>query len=167
MTDMQKTERLARERGRVAESDNPVDKAKSYVVISSILLDFAAGAARDQYMEELKALLIQYTAAIQEGRDTLINSDRNPVRNPDGYREFEIALRGHIRILGDMSQALAIDDREPVQSAITAATGAREEILRRLFPSLPNGTRIMPEIRADRDHALPAVTADTRSAVSA
>jgi hypothetical protein len=47
MTDLQKDKRLATERGRFQELTNPVDKTRSQIIISEILLDFATSAARD------------------------------------------------------------------------------------------------------------------------
>src|SRR5262245_25925129 len=80
MTDKQKSERLATERGRVSEINQPVAKTQSYIAISQILLDFAGGAARDGDITGMSSLLDQYVTTIRAARDTMLNSDRDPLR---------------------------------------------------------------------------------------
>jgi hypothetical protein len=134
MTDQQKTERLAAERGRLPDLKDVVDKAKSYITISEILLDFSAGAARDGDLDGMKLLLHEYVAAVRGAEETLMQSDRNPERSPAGFKDFEIALRGQVRRLQDLRSTLEFADREPVDSALASATEAREQVLQRLFP---------------------------------
>jgi|GEM_PF-1241504 len=134
MTDKQKSELLATERGRLPDLDNPVEKTRSYITISEILLDFAAGAATDGDVGAVKSLLDQYTAAIRSARDTMLESDLDAERRPAGYRDLEISLRGQIRRLDDMQRQLSTDDRRPVTDALDIAAAIREQMLRRLFP---------------------------------
>lgn len=134
MTDSQKAERLARERGRLQDLTDPVDKTRSWITISQILLDFAAGAGREGNMKDMQSLLDQYVTAIRSARDTIINSDRNAERDPEGYRDLEISLRGQIGQLQDLNRSLSVDDRPAVQNAIDIALSVREQVFRRLFP---------------------------------
>jgi hypothetical protein len=141
MSDVEKTERLAVERGRVLEETDPVDRTRSYITISQILMDFIADAAGSQPPEELRALVDQFITAIQTARDTIVNSGRDPERRSAGYRELEISLRQQLRILDDVGRSLTIDEREPVARASQSVETIRDEILRLLFPSGPeNGT---------------------------
>jgi hypothetical protein len=133
MTDMEKTELLARERSRVAEPADPLNKTKSYILISDIMLDFAAGAALGGDTWETASLLEQYTT-IMDARDTLINVDGNAAKDADGFREFEIALRNHARLLSDLNQSRSVAERPPVERTLSAATEIRAEILRLMFP---------------------------------
>src|SRR5262245_25708345 len=61
LNDNQRAERLARERGRLTELKDPVQRTKSYITISTLLLDFITGAARDHQTEVMGPLLEQYT----------------------------------------------------------------------------------------------------------
>src|SRR5262245_42244555 len=63
--DSQKSERLATERGKLAELKNPVERTRTYIKIAHLLLDFVAGAARDHDTEAMVPLVDQYTSAIQ------------------------------------------------------------------------------------------------------
>src|SRR5215470_8511311 len=74
LTDIQRSERLATEKGRLAELKDPVARTKSYITISQLLLEFSAAAARDQDVESLDKLLDQYNSAIKSARDTIVNS---------------------------------------------------------------------------------------------
>src|SRR5262245_39399777 len=134
MTDKQKSERLATERGRVSELTQPVAKTQSYIMISQILLDFAGGAARDGDITGMSSLLDQYVITIRAARDTMLNSDRDPLRRPAGYKELELALRDQIRRLQDMGVSLSSRERAAVTTALEVANAVHEQIFRRLFP---------------------------------
>jgi hypothetical protein len=134
MTAAQRSERLAVERGRVTGSTDPIDKTESYITISDILLSFASEAIDISDHNDLKTLLDQYVVAVQSARETMVNSNRDAERRPAGYKELEIAVRGQIRLLEDMSARLTLDERKPVEDAIAAATSVRDDMLRLLFP---------------------------------
>jgi hypothetical protein len=134
LNDNQKAERLALERGRLTELSDPVRRTRSYIVISTLLLDFVAGAARDHQSDAMESLLEQYLTAIQSARDTIANSDRDPTRNPAGYKDLELALRQHVRRLEDLSRTLAFDERGGVDRAVIVTTTIRGELIRLLFP---------------------------------
>jgi hypothetical protein len=134
LTATQRGERLAIERGRLSDMTNPVGRTKSYITISHLLLSFASDALREQNTNDLSGLMDQYITTIRSARDTMILSDRDAERRPDGYKDLEIALRGQLRLLQDISRVLLAEQREPVDRAITVGTSVREEILRLLFP---------------------------------
>jgi hypothetical protein len=127
------SERLEAERRRVSGLKDPVDRTKSYITISTLLLDLATGAAQHD-PESLAPLLDQYVTAIQAARDSIVNSGRDATRKPAGYKEMEITLRQHTRRLQDIARMLTVDEREPVEHALRVATSIREEIIRLLFP---------------------------------
>src|SRR5262245_24276543 len=82
-------ERLATERGRLIELTDPVAQTRSRVVISDILLSFAADAARDDDNEAFRRLLVEYGQTIQIARDTIVYSMRNEDKQSRGYTDFE------------------------------------------------------------------------------
>jgi hypothetical protein len=133
-TAAKRAERMATERGRLSELTNPVERTKSYIVISDILLSFASDAVNDGTIEELGVLMDQYVSAIRAARDTMVASKRDPERRPQGYRDLELALRSHTRSLRDLSTQLLVDQREPLDRAAAAASAIREQLLQLLFP---------------------------------
>jgi len=134
MTDEQKAERLAVERGRLTEFTNPIDKTKSYITISEILLDFTGDAAKAGDLDGMKTLLEQYVGTIEAAGNTLSQTDRNAERRPAGFKDLEIALRGQMRKLQDLGSSLGVDERTPVDAAMESATRVRERLLKLLFP---------------------------------
>ena len=127
-------ERLAVERGRLSELEDPIERTKSYITISDLLLDFAAGAARDHDAGSLAPLLDQYAAAIRSARDAIVNSDRDPTRKRSGYEGLEMALSLQTRRLQDINLKLTVEERPPLDLALGVATSIRDELMQLLFP---------------------------------
>ena len=125
-------ELLAEERGRLLELTDPVERTRSYITVSGILLDFAASFAHDGNTDGMKALLSQYDTAIQEAADSLIKSERDAEQNPEGFKDLEVALRLQIRLLNRLNRKIASRERQPVQTALRIASLAREQMLNRL-----------------------------------
>jgi hypothetical protein len=140
MNNQQKAERLALERGRFQELTNPVDKTKSQIIISNILLDFVSDAARDGDFEGMRALLEQYGTAITAARDVMWESDRDALRNPAGYKDLELALRQHIRRLEEVRRSITLDEREAVDAALARAMSIRSEMIMKIFPQRSNSS---------------------------
>jgi hypothetical protein len=134
MSATKRAERMATERGRLSELTDPVERTKSYIVISDVLLSFASDAVRDGTIEELGVLMDQYVTAIRAARDTMTASKRDPERKPQGYRDLELALRGQTRSLRDLGGQLLVDQRESLDRAAATASSIREELLQLLFP---------------------------------
>jgi hypothetical protein len=134
MSGKQRSERLATERGRISDLSDPVAKTKSYITISEILLTFATDAIREGATGDVKNLMEQYVTTVETARDTMVMSTRNPERKPAGFKDLEIAVRVQLRLLQDIQQQLAFDERKPVENAIAVATSIRDDMLRLLFP---------------------------------
>lgn len=134
LSDAQKSERLAIEKGKLADIKDPVERTKSYITISGFLLDFIAGAARDHDVEAIGSLADQYTSAIRSARDTIVGSDRDATQRPAGYKDLELALRQQSRRLDDISSSLSLDERAPITRARETVDSIQEELLRLLFP---------------------------------
>jgi hypothetical protein len=134
MSAEKRAERLATERGRLADLSDPVERTKSYITISEILLSFASEALRDGAIADMKTLMGQYITAVESARDAMADSNRDAERRPSGFKELEIAMRGQLRRLEDMRRQLVVDERKPVDDAIAVAGAIRDEMLRHLFP---------------------------------
>lgn len=128
----EEAELLAEERGRLLQLTDPVQKTKSYITISSILLDFATSLASDGNMDGMKTLLVQYQTTIQDASDTMINSDRDARTNPAGFRDLDEALRPQVSRLKALKERVTPVDRQPVDTALSTANSARERILKLL-----------------------------------
>jgi hypothetical protein len=134
LSENERAERLAREKGRVNMLTDSVQKTRSYIVISQILLDFSTAAARDSDHETMRGLLDEYTASLQSALETMSNSDRNAERQPAGFKELEMSVRKQLRQLEDLNRSLAFEQRAPVEGALKSAVEVRDTLLGILFP---------------------------------
>jgi hypothetical protein len=128
MSPGQRSELLATERGRLFELTDPVEKTKTYVRISEVLLTFAFRSFEGDEMEDMQALLGQYLDAVRGARETIVNSGRNARRQPGGFREFEEALRRQIRFLEDMNGQSLDYSRKPILDTTSVVKATHEEI---------------------------------------
>ena len=126
-------ERLQRERGKLNRTTDPVDRAKTGINISELLLSLASDAVKTGEPEVLEKRLKEYVDAIQDAHQTMVKTGRDAHRKPKGFKELEIALRRQIRTLDDIGRTLTFDQRDPVDKAKQEASDIREDLLKALF----------------------------------
>jgi hypothetical protein len=130
----QRLRRLNEERTRLETTTNPVTRTRIQIRISDLLISFLGDAVDVGDVELIDEHVREYTATIIDARDTMLNSGRNAVNDASGYREFEIALRQHIRQVGDIGAQLNFEPRQTLDQLIIQISDIREEILNMLFP---------------------------------
>jgi hypothetical protein len=126
-------ERLEKEKEKLKRLTDPVDRAKTDIAISEILLSLAGDAVRTGEPEVLEKRLSEYRDTIQDAHQTLVNTGRDAHRKPNGFKDLEIALRRQIRMLDDIGRGLTFDQREPVDKAKQQASDIRDDLLKALF----------------------------------
>jgi hypothetical protein len=126
-------ERLDRERARLKAVVDPVDRTKSDIAISEILLSLASDAVRSGEPEVLEKRLAEYVDTIQDAHQAMIKTGRDAHRKPKGFKDLEIALRHQIRMLDDIGKSLTFDQRSPVDRAKQEASDIRDDLLKALF----------------------------------
>jgi hypothetical protein len=126
-------ERLQRERDKLNRTTDPVDRAKTDINISEILLSLAGDAVKTGEPEVLEKRLKEYVGAIQDAHQTMIKTGRDAHRKPKGFKELEIALRRQIRMLDDIGRTVTFDQRDPVDKAKQEASDIRDDLLKALF----------------------------------
>jgi hypothetical protein len=125
--------RLDAERDKLKRLTDPVDRTKTDINISEILLSLAGDAVRSGEPEVLEKRLGEYGDAIQDAHQTMIKTGRDAHRKPGGFKDLEIALRRQIRVLDDLGHGLTFDQREPVEKAKQQATDIRDDLFKALF----------------------------------
>jgi hypothetical protein len=125
--------RLESERDKLKRTTDPVDRAKTDITISEILLTLASDAARSGEPEVLGKRLGEYVDTIQDAHQTMVKTGRDAHRKPGGFKDLEIALRRQIRMLDDLGHGLTFDQREPVDKAKQQASDIRDDLLKALF----------------------------------
>src|SRR5262245_9402497 len=126
-------ERLDRERARLKAVADPVDRTRSDIAISEILLSLASDAVRSGEPEVLEKRLAEYVDTIQDAHQAMMKTGRDAHRKPKGFKDLEIALRHQIRMLDDIGKSLTFDQRTAVDRAKQEASDIREDLLKALF----------------------------------
>jgi hypothetical protein len=126
-------QRLQKEIDKLTRQTDPVGRTKTEIKISEILLTMIGDAVRAGDMELMEMRLSEYMAAIQDAHQTMMKTGRDAHRKPGGFKDLEIALRRQVRQLEDIGQALAYDERQPVEKAKDEAADIRDELLKALF----------------------------------
>ena len=126
-------ERLEKERARLKGEIDPVDRTKSDIAISEILLSLASDAVRSGEPEVLEKRLTEYVDTIQDAHQAMMKTGRDAHKKPKGFKDLEIALRRQIRMLDDIGKGLTFDQRTPVDKAKQEASDIRDDLLKALF----------------------------------
>ena len=126
-------ERLQKERDKLNRQTDPVDRTKTYIGISEILLSLASDAIKTGEPEVLDKRLNEYVETIHDAHQTMMKTGRDAHRKPKGFKELEIALRRQVRMLDDLARSVSFDQRDPVEKAKQEASEVREDVFKALF----------------------------------
>ncbi len=126
-------ERLERERDKLKKLTDPVDRTKTDIAISEILLSLVTDAVRTGEPEALVKRINEYVDTIQDAHQTMAKTGRDAHKKPHGFKDLEIVLRRQIRMLDDIGKSLTFDQRQPVDRAKQEASDIREDLLKALF----------------------------------
>jgi hypothetical protein len=126
-------ERLENEREKLKRQTDPVGRTKAEIRISEILLTLVRDAVKTGDLELMEQRLEEYVTAIEDARQTMMQTGRDAHRRPGGFKDLEIALRRQVRQLEDIGQGLTFDQREPLDKAKEQAADIRDEMLKALF----------------------------------
>jgi hypothetical protein len=133
-TEEERAKELQKERTRLQKETDPIDRAKIGVKISDILVEDVGEAVREGNFEEMQLQLTAYAQTIESAHKELLDSGRNAVKKPGGFKELEIALRQHVRKFDELSRMLNLQRRVPLEQTKDLATGIRDKLLKALFP---------------------------------
>jgi len=124
---------LEREKDKLKRQIDPVDRTKTHIKISEILIALATDAVKSGDLEVMEQRLDEYVETIQGAHETMVKTGRDAHKKPKGFKDLEISLRRQARQLEDIGITLAFDDREPVDKARTQAIEIRDNLLKLLF----------------------------------
>ncbi|MBI2149744.1 MAG: hypothetical protein HYU27_03960 [Acidobacteria bacterium] len=126
-------QQLDKEKDKLKRQNDPVDRAKTGIKISEILLSLVSDAVRRGDLESMESRLDEYVTTIHGAHQSMVKSGRDARRRPKGFKELEIALRRQVRQLDDLGQQLTFDQREPLDKAKGQASDIRDDLLKALF----------------------------------
>jgi len=133
-TDEVRAKELLKEREKLQKETDPVDRAKIGVKISDLLVEDVGDAVREGDFDELATQLTAYAETIENAHKALVDSGRDAVKKPGGFKELEIALRQHVRKFEDLSRTLNLQRRVPLERTKDLAASIRDKVLKALFP---------------------------------
>jgi hypothetical protein len=119
---------------RIQAQQNPVKKAKDEIKLSRLKLAEVEDAYSKGKTEQGAKLLGALVGEMKGSWKLLQNSGRIASKQPDGFRELEIALREHARALQDLERRVSYFDRAPLTNAAQEFEQMRSEVLQELFP---------------------------------
>jgi len=122
---------------RIQREQDPVRKSKLELRLGRLKMQQAAEAYDQGQIDQGKSLLAGYLNRVKSCWQILKGSGRNAVKQPQGFRELDIALREDSRTLEDMARRISYYDREPVEQTMEEMNHVHDEVLHALFPSLP------------------------------
>lgn len=119
---------------RIQRESNPVKKAKLEIRLGRVKLLQAIDEYDHGNLERCQQLLGVYLEQMRSSWGTLRASGRKPTRQPQGFKELDIALRGDARLLEDLQHRVPYAERGAVEKARQEVDQMRNEVLRALFP---------------------------------
>lgn len=123
-------------KAHIQTEHNPVKKAKLQIRLASLQLNQAETNYNQGQTEQGAALLGAYGSSMQDAWKTLRESGRNAARQPQGFKELELALREGTRRLEDLKHRISYYDRDPVDKVQQALAAEHNAVLKALFPTL-------------------------------
>jgi hypothetical protein len=119
---------------RIQKERSPVRKAKLEIRLGRVKLHQAIAAYDQGSVERGAELLGAYVERMKSAWQTLHDSGRDAARQPQGFKELDIALREDSRLIEDLRHRLPYLDRGAVEKAAQEIEQVRAEVLRALFP---------------------------------
>ncbi len=123
-------------KAHIQTEHNPVKKARFQIRLARLQLNQAEASYDQGQMEQGAALLGAYESSMQSAWETLRDSGRNAAKQPQGFKELEMALRDGTRRLEDLKHRISYFDRDPVDKVQQALAAVHNAVLKSLFPTL-------------------------------
>jgi hypothetical protein len=120
---------------RIQSEQNPVKKARDQMKLAELKLEQAEDAYSKGEMELGAKLVEVFTKQMQASWQTLRDSGRKAAKQPQGFKELDIALREKSRALEDLGRKVSYFDRGPIEKAGKEMDRIRAEVLQALFPA--------------------------------
>jgi len=124
---------------RIQTEQNPVKKAKEEIKLADLQFMQVHDAYTHGQIEAGAKVLGKFMDTLKDAKKALDGSGRKASKQPEGFRELEISLREHERLLQDLGQRVSYFDRAPLINAAQELEQIRLGVLHALFPD--NGSR--------------------------
>jgi len=119
---------------RIQRERNLVKKAKYEIRLGQMKLQQAIEVYNQGNLELGAQLLAAHLERMRSSWQTLRHSGRNAARQPQGFKELEIALRVEARPLADLTRRVPYFYRSPIEKVAEEIEQLRTEVIQALFP---------------------------------
>lgn len=121
----------------IQKENNPVKKAKTEIKLSRLEFSEVHEAYLQGHFEDGVKLLNKYVDTLEDSWKTLQASGRRASKQPQGFRELEIALREDERALEDLERSVDYFNRPPLDNAAKQLEQTHGQVMQELFPGSP------------------------------
>lgn len=132
---------LQKERSNLSRTNDPVNRAKTEIKISDLLLTLLADAARAGNDKLVEQHLNDYSNTISDAHLTLMKSGRDAHKHPEGFKDLEISLRKQQRQLTDAGKLVDIDSRNSVDRVRKQASDISDQLVKTMLLKDPNAPK--------------------------
>ncbi len=123
-------------KAKIAKQRNLVKKAELQMRLAGLILQRAVQAYDANHFRRGETLLNRYLDEARTSWQTLEQSRKNPLRQPEGFMQLDQAFTANDRILGDLHRRIAYPESEVIKKAQTASRNIHGQVLDALFPGL-------------------------------
>lgn len=119
---------------RIQRETDPAKKAKYQIRLARLKLESAITSCEKDDHEKCREFLGAFLDLMKNSWRGLQTSGRKAVKQPQGFKELDIALREDGRLLEDLKRRIPYEDRGEIDKVIQDADRIRMEVLKALFP---------------------------------
>jgi hypothetical protein len=124
--------------GGVAQSVDPVKKAKDVVRQGEMQLEQVRREVRDENYDAALHVLREYRDAVKSAHAGLKASGKDAEKKPNGFKNLQIHIRQNIPRLEQTILTVPVEQREPFEAIRKELDTIDRELIDALFPRQPS-----------------------------
>ena len=122
----------------VAQSDDPVKKAKDVVRQGELQLEQVRREVREENFDAALRVLREYRDAVKSAHVGLKASGKDAEKKPSGFKNLQIHIRQNIARLEQTILTVPFEEREPFEAIRKELDTIDRELIDALFPRQPS-----------------------------
>lgn len=131
-----KQSRMAKQEAKYESETDPVHKAKVLAKLGVLEMKEALRQLKAGHEQKSLSIVSRYRDEVHATTSALIESGRDPVKHPAGFKELQIGLRKCIDRLDDMILAMPVETRPWFRAVRSDLQESQNRLLDALFPSV-------------------------------
>jgi len=124
---------LQKERTNLSKTNDPVDRSKTEIKISDLLITLLTDAARAGNEKQVEQYLNDYSNTIADAHLTLMKTGKDAHKHPEGFKDLEISLRKQQRQLADVAKLVDVDSRDAIDKVRKQASDISDQLVKTML----------------------------------